>query len=95
MITVKFSCSGCDAEAPGKGPLYHRFHGINGKNYGFGHYIWDTPDKVTPDGWTASDLVGATYCPSCTKELQDVPAPKQTIIVPTPSTAPAADGEGE
>ncbi len=73
MITVTFHCGGCDAKAEGHSPLTHRFQSLNGKGYGFGNYVWDTPDMVAPAGWTASDIIGATYCPECTKSLDTSP----------------------
>lgn len=69
MITVTFHCGGCDAKAEGTAPLREKFYGLNGRPYGFGNYIWDTPEEVKPEGWTASDIIGATYCPGCTKSL--------------------------
>ena len=70
MITVIFKCSGCTAEAEGTKPLRQKFTSITGRSYGIGTYHWDTPDDITPEGWTASDLIGATYCPKCTSELE-------------------------
>jgi hypothetical protein len=70
MITVTFHCGGCDAVAPAIRPIYRNFEGITGKPYGFGKYVWETPEQIKPEGWTAADLIGATYCPKCTKELE-------------------------
>lgn len=70
MITVTFHCSGCNAETKGTAPLRNRFLSMTGRSYGIGTYTWDTPADVVPAGWTDSDLVGATYCPACTKELE-------------------------
>ena len=69
MITVTFHCGGCFARAEGTAPLRRKFRSFAGRSHGIGVFDWDTPDKVTPEGWTASDLIGATYCPDCTKEL--------------------------
>ncbi len=69
MITVTFHCSGCSAKAEGKAPLRRRFESFSGRSYGIGSYTWDTPADVVPPGWLDSDLIGATYCPTCMSEL--------------------------
>ncbi len=84
MITVKFHCSGCSAEAEGTAPLYRKFESMTGRSYGIGSYTWDTPNKVTPEGWTAADMVGATYCPACTKEIEPLESIKLEFTKETP-----------
>ena len=73
MIEVKFSCSGCDAEAWGTAPLTESFVSITGRSYGFGSYRPDnTVRDVTPDGWVAYDpYTNVCYCQECWKQIED------------------------
>lgn len=55
MITVKFACSGCEAEAEGLTHLKQR----------------GTVEDVAPDGWIAFDpYTGCCYCPTCWKGIE-------------------------
>lgn len=69
-MTVKLllTCDGCpDTTAEAK--IERRFLSFNGRGYGWGVYRIDELEEVAPDGWTLFDLIGATYCPTCTDEL--------------------------
>jgi len=75
MITVHFSCGGCDAKTEGTRRLTRRFVSINGKGYGFGHYEYDQPQDVAPEGWVVFDpYTGCCYCPTCWKDIEANPA---------------------
>ena len=55
MATVKFVCSGCDAEAEGTTHLHRR----------------GSIQDVAPDGWIAFDpYTGCCYCPKCWKDIE-------------------------
>ena len=72
MITVTFSCCGCDAVAKGTEGLRRQFLSITGRDYGFGSYRYDTAEDVTPEGWIAFDpYTGCTYCPDCWASIKD------------------------
>ena len=71
MITVNFECGGCLQKAQGTTWLSRRFVSISGKSYGFGHYEYDTPQDVAPEGWVAFDpYTGCCYCPTCWAEIE-------------------------
>ena len=71
MIRVVFSCGGCDAEAFGTAPLTRRFESVSGRDHGIGRYVpANTVQDVTPPGWVAYDMIGATYCPTCWTEIE-------------------------
>ena len=79
MITVTFRCGGCDAKAQGTAPLSREFVSFSGRSHGIGGYHWNTVADVTPEGWTASDRIGATYCPACTKSLEEPTQPTRGV----------------
>ena len=65
-VTINFSCGGCDKEINGTTFLRRRFHSMNGKGYGFGHWTIDTAEDVILEGWVAFDpYTGCCYCPDC------------------------------
>lgn len=71
MIQGRFSlsCGGCDEQVE-IGPLLinNRFHGFNGKDYGFGvyHIEWPNLEALAPEGWVAFDpYTQCCYCPEC------------------------------
>ena len=68
-ICVTFKCDGCDAEAPGTASLRRHFESINNREYGFGSYKFDTANEVAPEGWTPYCIIGCTYCPACSAEI--------------------------
>jgi len=71
VITVKFACDGCGAEAEGTDFLRRHFIPIKGKSYGLGKYQYDGPLDVAPDGWLAFvPRTGCCYCPDCCKEIE-------------------------
>lgn len=70
MIRVVFDCDGCDATTIGTDRLKRHFESFSGRDYGFGRWVpSNTIESVTPDGWIAYDLIGATYCPKCWAEI--------------------------
>lgn len=71
MITVQFECGECFAKVQGITWLSRRFVSITGKSWGFGHYEYDTPQDVVPEGWIAFDpYTGCCYCPACWGEIE-------------------------
>lgn len=65
-----YQCGGCDAEAKSRA-LSRRFESVSGRSYGFGRWIYDTPESVAPAGWVVFDpYTGCTYCPSCWREIE-------------------------
>ena len=81
-VTVNFSCGGCDAKAKGTTFLKRTFHGLNGKSYGFGHWHFDQPQDVAPDGWIAFDpYTGCCYCPKCWAEIENPALNERTCAI--------------
>lgn len=69
MIKIQFECGGCDATETAH--LQRHFHSVTGRSWGIGHYTYDTPQDVAPDGWIAFDpYTGCTYCPACWKSIE-------------------------
>lgn len=69
--TIKLRCGGCDAEAETE-PMRRTFHSFDGSGHGFGRYVGpDIEALVAQKGWTLFDIIGCTYCPDCTKKLDD------------------------
>lgn len=69
---IQFSCSGaCGATAEYSQLVSRRFHGINGKDHGFGVWRWNLPDLSTllPEDWVSDPLSCADYCPKCAAEV--------------------------
>lgn len=67
---LHLKCDGCDAETT-TAPIRRRFVSLTGKSYGFGQ--WHEPDldaAVEPTGWTWSDVIGCTYCPTCRASIE-------------------------
>ena len=68
--TIKLRCGGCDAEAETE-PLRRTFQSLDGSGHGFGRYVMPNVEALAEQvGWTLFDLIGCTYCPECTKQLQ-------------------------
>ena len=71
MVTVNFECGGCFAKAVGTRFLERKFVSITGKSYGFGHYEYNKPQDVAPQGWVAFDkYTGCCYCPECWESIE-------------------------
>ena len=71
MITVNFECGGCFAKTSGTTWLKRRFVSASGLTWGIGHYEYDTPQDVAPDGWVAFDsYTGCCYCPECWQGIE-------------------------
>jgi len=69
-VRVELSCDGCFEKVEGTDRLRKRFHGLNGRDYGFGVYAVDEVETVTPDGWVAFDpYTQCTYCPECVASI--------------------------
>lgn len=68
--TLKLTCGGCSAEA--EVALRRTFDSFDGKGYGFGRYVIPSiEDEARRIGWTLYDVIGCTYCPECTKMIND------------------------
>jgi hypothetical protein len=76
-VMLQWTCGGCFATAT-SGPVRQRFESVNGRGYGLGSFRVDSVRDHTPEGWTAFDSIGATYCPSCTEELWPTAEQEQT-----------------
>jgi len=78
-VTVKFSCGGCDATAPGTTWLKREFRSVSGRSYGIGGSVETTGVlDVVPEGWIAFDpYTYCTYCPTCWKSIQESDSPNQ------------------
>ena len=68
-IKVTFRCDGCHREAEATRPYRREFHGINGKDYGFGSYVEDSIGDIAPPGWVPFCPADCTYCPKCAEGL--------------------------
>lgn len=80
MITLTFSCDGCNAEAKGTRWLGREFKSLSGRGYGFGSYRYDTAQDVAPLGWVSFDpYTGCTYCPECWAEIVRHKATAETV----------------
>lgn len=74
-VTVEFECGGCDEKAKGAKPLRRHFHSINGSGHGFGHWSFDGPQDVAPEGWVSFDpYTGCCYCPECWANIENTEA---------------------
>lgn len=78
-VDITFDCNGCDEKVtPARQYVGRKFRGINGKDHGFGVWVWDGPDLAAlyPDQWQEDPLTSADYCPKCAAEIwgEDVPA---------------------
>ena len=70
MITLIFSCSGCEKVEQGTSFLKSKFVSITGKSYGFGRWQHETVEDVIPEGWIAFDpYTNCTYCPECWESI--------------------------
>lgn len=68
-ISMVFSCDGCFKTAPAVS-IKREFESLNGRGWGFGRYVVHSdPESLAPEGWTAFCIVGCTYCPECTAEI--------------------------
>jgi hypothetical protein len=71
-VNIQFVCDGCEKDTPGERSLRRKFQGITGKSYGFGSYLYETPEDVKPDGWVSFDpYTGCCYCPSCWENIME------------------------
>lgn len=68
-VTVKFSCSGCDATADGVGPIERRWVSTYGGKI---HHTEQTPiGDLAPEGWVPFDpYTLVTYCPTCWASIE-------------------------
>ncbi len=72
MITLTFSCGGCDREEQGKTFVRSTFTSITGKSYGLGSHSRSTYEELTPEGWIAFDpYTQSTYCPDCWASIEN------------------------
>ena len=75
-VNVLFQCGGCFKEAKSTTWLKRKFVYLNGRprsimEGGFGHYEYDKPQDVAPEGWIAFDpYTGCCYCPACWAEIE-------------------------
>jgi hypothetical protein len=81
-VHLLLSCGGCDATAQ-VGPLVKRFHGLGGKDYGFGVAAVASPESLTPEGWIMFDpYTYCTYCPTC---WQGILTAAEEAVPPAPA----------
>ena len=70
-VRLLLECSGCDAKAEGTGRLRRKFVSFSGRDHGFGYWVVQDPEELTPEGWVMFDpYTNATYCPTCWAEIE-------------------------
>lgn len=74
-IELTFKCSGCSKTTRGTGPVRRVFHGVNGRDYGFGTWKIEPISNLAPQGWVPFDpYTNVTYCPECWDEIEPAPS---------------------
>jgi hypothetical protein len=71
MIKLSFKCGGCFTEEEVVCPA-REFRSLNGRGFGFGHWLYPQIKNLAPAGWMAFDpYTGCTYCQSCWKGIEE------------------------
>lgn len=94
-VVLTYECSGCFETTEVTIPrLGSRFHGINGREHGFGQWVNETVDAEAhvPEGWMAFDpYTRCCYCPKCVESIWPDPEERHGIrVVISPRSAEEA-----
>lgn len=85
MITVTFSCGGCEARTAGTRPVRSEFISLSGQDHGLGCMHTEPVSAVAPEGWMIADpYTGCCYCPACWAAIEDVASPAVALAVLAP-----------
>ncbi len=73
MITLTFSCGGCDKVEPGTTWLQRkRVVTMEGQAGSWGYRVEPKAEDVAPEGWISFDpYTQCTYCPECWAGIEE------------------------